>query len=467
MNITIRNGDVVGGVRRALLNQAYSYGKIKELLHTQLVRKKRAVFGAVLDDPLIRSTFGSAVVPLQFYNIKSSSTRPYHRDYANDLGLNQLFMGQNPYKPYVGNPKDGIYHDTCMIMPKSKKLSSADGSCTTVRTFDVVLTFRDADMVSYSIDRVVLTRGRVTHDAQGVGHYPEPTYVENQFYYRFAIDIATAQDGEYTVYSWTDRVTGEVFSVRRKTALSAAEAHVTGTSVEIVPTDDAFAVYGSYVGDVGEYHIFDKGFAIKQRNFFATTYGRESSRFRARSGVVQLMVYVYPLYRDDPLRSPILESNRDFVLHWDEYFELFVEEDEEWWSFWIEPVLILAAIVATVYTLGSDGGSSIAAANAIIATTFDVMVAVGISQAIIDAVIVVMANVLYSSVALAAYSALDIAATVMNLVSLVQSVGGVPSPSAILAAADPVVRNQVMAVSSMTSPFDYDGYLDFDRLVSV
>jgi hypothetical protein len=57
---------------------------------------------------------------LKYYDIKSSSKNPYDYDNENDMGLNQLFVGQDPHKYYDGNPDDenGIYHDECKIIPR-------------------------------------------------------------------------------------------------------------------------------------------------------------------------------------------------------------------------------------------------------------------------------------------------------------------------------------------------------------
>ncbi|EKS3204350.1 hypothetical protein QBY36_000182 [Campylobacter coli] len=85
--------------------------KYVELLHKQLVRKGRSKIQNI-NHPLFKNSY-----IVKKYNIKSSSTAPYNKENYNDLGLNQFFVGQDPYKPYKGDPssKNGIYHDICEI----------------------------------------------------------------------------------------------------------------------------------------------------------------------------------------------------------------------------------------------------------------------------------------------------------------------------------------------------------------
>ncbi|EDP2650289.1 NADH-quinone oxidoreductase subunit H [Campylobacter jejuni] len=88
--------------------------KYVELLHKQLIRKGRSKIQNI-NHPLFKNSY-----IVKKYNIKSSSTAPYNKENYNDLGLNQFFVGQDPYKPYKGDPssKNGIYHDICEIRTK-------------------------------------------------------------------------------------------------------------------------------------------------------------------------------------------------------------------------------------------------------------------------------------------------------------------------------------------------------------
>lgn len=85
--------------------------KYVELLHKQLVRKGRSQIQNI-NHPLFKNSY-----IVKKHNIKSSSTAPYNKENYNDLGLNQFFVGQDPYKPYQGDPssENGIYHDICEI----------------------------------------------------------------------------------------------------------------------------------------------------------------------------------------------------------------------------------------------------------------------------------------------------------------------------------------------------------------
>ncbi|HEF9763868.1 TPA: hypothetical protein SB185_000016 [Campylobacter coli] len=88
--------------------------KYVELLHKQLIRKGRSQIQNI-NHPLFKNSY-----IVKKYNIKSASTAPYDKHSHGNLGLNQFFVGQDPYKPYQGDPssKNGIYHDICEIRTK-------------------------------------------------------------------------------------------------------------------------------------------------------------------------------------------------------------------------------------------------------------------------------------------------------------------------------------------------------------
>ncbi|EAJ5541666.1 hypothetical protein DEE01_08545 [Campylobacter coli] len=88
--------------------------KYVELLHKQLIRKGRS-YSQNATHPLHPNSY-----IVKKYNIKSASTAPYDKHSHGNLGLNQFFVGQDPYKPYKGDPssKNGIYHDICEIRTK-------------------------------------------------------------------------------------------------------------------------------------------------------------------------------------------------------------------------------------------------------------------------------------------------------------------------------------------------------------
>lgn len=114
--------DFSGSIKHAAKERAITYAKSYNLLHRQLVQKKRA---GIYKTATIYIE-NKAYFILGAYNIKSPSRepyKPYSKDEPNDfhLGLNQLFVGQSPFKQYNGDPKKGIYHDECMIFPKTLK----------------------------------------------------------------------------------------------------------------------------------------------------------------------------------------------------------------------------------------------------------------------------------------------------------------------------------------------------------
>jgi hypothetical protein len=91
-----------------------------ELLHMQLWRKGKCR----LQDGINVTIDGVEYGAIKEYDIKSSSKKPYNR-YTHDYGLNQLFVGGNPYKHYDAQDlpdldgDHGIHHDDCKIVLKN------------------------------------------------------------------------------------------------------------------------------------------------------------------------------------------------------------------------------------------------------------------------------------------------------------------------------------------------------------
>ncbi|WP_096017867.1 hypothetical protein [Campylobacter lanienae] len=95
--------------------------KLVELLHIQLMRKgKHRGYGSYY-----HPVYGY-VYSISKYDIKSGSSAPYDYHSPYNLGLNQFFVGQNPYAWYQGDPGDsnGIYHDTCEIVRSQDNATS-------------------------------------------------------------------------------------------------------------------------------------------------------------------------------------------------------------------------------------------------------------------------------------------------------------------------------------------------------
>ena len=95
--------------------------KLVELLHIQLMRKGRYRYYGLYNHPVYGQVYSIAK-----YDIKSGSSAPYDYHSPYDLGLNQFFVGQNPYAWYNGDPGDsnGIYHDTCEIIRSQDNATS-------------------------------------------------------------------------------------------------------------------------------------------------------------------------------------------------------------------------------------------------------------------------------------------------------------------------------------------------------
>lgn len=149
--IIIKNDDIQSAFNESLISALIGYGKMYQLLHKQLWDKDKLkesgtgykIISSTGDD--ITDSYSIGLVPkrvvtvdheitvngriakpIRFWNIKSWSPNAYDKTDLFALGLNQLFAGQSAYSQYEGNLKDGIYHDDCLIQPKSEDLPSFD-----------------------------------------------------------------------------------------------------------------------------------------------------------------------------------------------------------------------------------------------------------------------------------------------------------------------------------------------------
>ncbi|WP_086226708.1 hypothetical protein [Campylobacter devanensis] len=95
--------------------------KLVELLHIQLMRKGKHRYYGLYNHPVYGQVYS-----IYKYDIKSGSSAPYNYHSPYDLGLNQFFVGQNPYAWYQGDPgsSSGIYHDTCEIVRSQDNATS-------------------------------------------------------------------------------------------------------------------------------------------------------------------------------------------------------------------------------------------------------------------------------------------------------------------------------------------------------
>jgi len=138
-SLIIRNENLEASFKEAIVATAMGYGKIYKLLHRQLWEKdklKESGTGYTISTGESVGLIPKRVVTanqeltingrtakaIKYWNIKSPSHNPYNPTDLQDLGLNQLFVGQKYNAPYEGDPKDGIYHDYCRIEPKSTLL---------------------------------------------------------------------------------------------------------------------------------------------------------------------------------------------------------------------------------------------------------------------------------------------------------------------------------------------------------
>ncbi|MGH1601744.1 hypothetical protein [Campylobacter majalis] len=263
--------------------------KMIELLHKQLIRKGRARRENLGD----LSPFGECYI-IKDYDIKSPSTAPYNYNSKDDLGLNQFFVGQNPYKPYKGDPKKGIYHDTSKIVPKRNKMSGGG--------YALPVPEKDKELI-----QSILVSG-------------------------YLITI------KYYIYETNDR------GARRKT-------DKTRTIYEV--DTDAIAKDWGKILKTSEYtldqitrYICKGGFVVEVAKPVAPSGDRERP---GRDAYYR----VYPIFSKEH-NMPICGAKK-WIEKWEIMYDLYVDEDNDFEAFL--PIISIAVVVATYFTGGATAGA--------------------------------------------------------------------------------------------------------------
>lgn len=346
--------DTVDAAKDSAISIILGYTKTYELLHKQLWRKNRVALGSYTT-----TINGREAKPILFYNIKSASTQPYDRDHPSDnMGLNQLFMGQSPYDTYNGDPGDGIYHDDCLIQPKIQDddaglfqyndmtgwyvydyVDNGEGDSVETTTFypefdnegtrlinDVTVTSETISTIVYKTVHIYYSDGTVLDIELTTRIFPpdDPTYGTNEQYDGwFDVSGAIAAHGE-VVYEedniprymprGLDFSLGWVITVSRTGKLFV---FADGTAIQLVPPSRWTTEQD---GAVTEWFV---------------------------QGGVQFVPMVYTDTGD------LVINHIDFVENWDEMFELYVHEDSYWYTPVIKIVIIVIAFIIAYFSSGS------------------------------------------------------------------------------------------------------------------
>ncbi|WP_348518125.1 hypothetical protein [Campylobacter sp. CCS1377] len=378
--------------------------KYVELLHRQLVRKGRARKMSA-NHPLYKNAYA-----ISYYDIKSPSVRPYDYHSYSDLGLNQFFVGQSPYEWYKGDPSDdnGIYHDTSQIV--RKKQAGNDGFDTPIvalRKFsggnnlilnqDYALKYANEIPQAYFLrDETVLSligiepiyNGKVVmtdifkFDPMGNGGQDMVTAYSCKMY---ILDRAKIENGEFIIKDLIlpdkDKFQPIPYPPFRPQYYDinnyVNELKRLNPDILIIPnvihskvmTDNDPVTYGlksvyfksvydsvvnqSKKGDIFHPFYYD----AKKCQVFCTEpviFGGLTVKDGFFGGVQGSLGFI-PLYLNST-NSPIGRKDRWFIL-WDTYYDLYVEEDKEWYDFFIGAIMVVVVVAVAIWTGYATAGA--------------------------------------------------------------------------------------------------------------
>ncbi|CAM4029597.1 hypothetical protein [Campylobacter armoricus] len=379
--------------------------KYVELLHKQLIRKGRAVKTKVYH-PLFPNSYG-----IDYYDIKSPSRAPYNYHNSGDLGLNQFFVGQNPYEWYRGDPgdKNGIYHDTCNIVRKAKDILLYDANLSKNVVTDTKYLFKyqkelegfyyfykkitfndlhkvpqakmlksvswDSDSEVFVKPQYFLVKSKIVNGAllEPRFNLPDKNFTPKR------VKIGTNEKPIYyynlaPYYYEFMRLNKDVVVVD----LLANTKSYFNAPAKSIDFAKAFEenIKKSRFGDIFTPMVFNGNLSqiIYEQGVIL-----QGSRtlFSSRS-------FLTPCYNNES-NMPYGRKDRWFIL-WDSMYDLYVEEDKEWWEFIIAPVAAAVIVFISFYTGGVIGGAlggMIGGASATIIT--NITIALSTLGGVIDA----------------------------------------------------------------------------------
>lgn len=348
--------DILTNVKNAFVLQAISYAKVYELLHKQIWRKVPSRIGTY-SIPNISTFNGRPVTFIRWWNIKSYSTAPYsYSGGDHTFGLNQLFMEQDYRKEYIGNPKDGIYHDDCYITPKMIPATNEGyydcwgyytGSSFDTEEMKTVYAITQTWDKQNATGEVLINTVSLETYSLTVGSPAVTTH-----YKRIRIDYKIGEDGIVELGSYdplkpqTDGISiGQsnnpysYFGYRKwKKNFDEFSSH--GTVVTEFQTSAQFSL-ASKVFDYGWIRVYQDGTVIE--------YVPESGSFGGENDYTAPAHYkILPMMYTDT--GDLVMDRVEFVERWNDYFELVVHEDSEWWQSFIKPIAVIITIIVAIYT---------------------------------------------------------------------------------------------------------------------
>lgn len=349
--INFDSKNVYGSIKQAVFTSALSYGKMYELLHKQLWRKAPYRIG-MYSHPHYPTHNGRPVVFISSWNIIDGSRAPYDYNGGNpSFGLDQLFMGQDYRKQYVGDPKDGIYHDTCIIVPRTiKSLNSTAWGYKSIWIYS----YADGEGIDASWTRD-LSRSWIREDNEGnvlidnVEIVTDVVTVNNVATYtkKIVVHYHNGTINEVTLGSFTANTADEIIYGSTKDLVPdgpmawykfGEDMSAHGSIVHEESRGSFFTNTWNFVG-TGWIRFYEDGTVVE----FTPTAVKYTKDAGSRTMFSPTYKILPMLYTDT---GDLVMDRVEFVDKWNEYFELIVIEDSEWWSGLIRPVsLIVAAII--------------------------------------------------------------------------------------------------------------------------
>lgn len=372
-----------------------------ELLHKQLVRKGRCAKRNFSAHPLFKDAY-----IVEMYNIKSPSKNPYDRHSHDDLGLNQFFVGQDPKKSYDGDPGDdnGIYHDTSEIVPKrwvSGLYSSSSMGILRAYEFKIGVPLiadisfygkykKELKEIYYNTgfklkDYLIIAKPRFENDKF-------KAWAKDEIVIPDEADLKEALEAVNKQTFTPDKEKSEYQNLRDEVGFNDKKAQkvqeIYLNALQKINKDKALYLiketfkivnFKQHTNDgSGNYDKVEKEFGfLKTFEEYKKIYTKFCFRVMIFNGdltnviyeqaVVAIGRYAYPLYRQSS-DSPFGRVDRWFIL-WDEFYELFVEEETEKWQELFVPVMIIVLVVITIVTYGAASAAVAAGISAVTGAT--------------------------------------------------------------------------------------------------
>lgn len=346
----------------SVMMQAMSYTKIYELFHKQIWRKAPYRISSYAN-PYYPMHNGRPVRFVSMWNIKSPQTVPYTYgggDYT--FGLNQLFMGQDYRKTYIGNPKNGIYHDDCFIQPKPLIVTSGK-----IMAWSYYSNYEsgwdsDSSWEIYTYDTSKFYAENVDSNGQTLtANSVYETYIDGTTQkHRVIKTLANGSTVTVELGIKTDVNSGIHFAeVKAITGIAKTYVYhfdLTGHGIIVHEEYSAPSFNWTGVTDAGWTKCYEDGTVVQ---YNPETHDSEGGGTSAHYIVLPMM------YTDT---GDLAMDKTEFVEKWNDYFELIVREDSEWWQMFVRPILAIIVIIISYFFPPAAGLLTVVYAIGVICT---------------------------------------------------------------------------------------------------